>query len=325
VRVVFAGSGAFAIPALETLASSSSRQPLALVVSRPDRPQGRGRRMEPTPVRKRALELGLSVDAPESANDPAYLDRLEALGADLCIVADYGELLGKRFRSLWRIGAFNLHGSILPAYRGAAPVAHAILHGETEAGVTLFRIVKELDAGPIVDVERTAIGPLESAGELEARLASLSGALLARNLEAFASGSFRETPQDSARATYAPKLEKSAGLIDWSLGARTVANLSRAMNPWPGAHSFLIASGRPPERTVFPRLAPAPGTGAEGAPPGAVAEVRKDGFRIACGEGAVEVLEVQREGKAAMKAPEYLRGRPLRPGDRFSTAPEATP
>ena len=325
MRVVFAGSGAFAIPALETLAGSSSRHPLALVVSRPDRPQGRGRRVEPTPVRRRALELGLPVEAPESANDPGYLDRLDALEADLCIVADYGEILGKRFRSLWKIGAFNLHGSLLPAYRGAAPVAHAILRGETEAGVTLFRIVKELDSGPIVDVERTAIDPLESAGELEERLASLSGTLLARNLEAFASGGFRETPQDPARATYAPKLEKSAGLIDWTLDAATISNLSRAMNPWPGAHSHLRASGRAPERTVFPRLSPAPGAGTEGLEPGAVAEVRKDGFRIACGGGAVEVLEVQREGKAALKAAEYLRGRPLRRGDLFSSALEGTP
>lgn len=317
--MVFFGSGPFALPALEVLHRRSPRHPLLLAVTRPDRPAGRGRKPQPTPVRRRAAELGVACDAPGSANDPAYLDRLEGLGADIFIVADYGEMLRKRLRETPRIGTFNLHASLLPAHRGAAPVVHALLDGENATGVTVFRVEKGLDTGPIAGSARTEIAPLETAGELEARLALLGADLLDGSLDAFDAGTFRETPQDDRLATLAPKLEKKAGAIDWGMAPEALANFVRALNPWPGAFSFLERDGKR-ERTVFLRVKPAPSRG-EGLPPGIVEEVRKDGFSVRAGGGAVEVLEIQREGRAPLPAAAYLRGLSLRPGDVFASGP----
>jgi methionyl-tRNA formyltransferase len=314
VKVVFFGSGPFALPTLETLARGPSKTTLARVVTRPDRPQRRGKKLAPTPVRSRATDLGLSCDAPETANDSAYVEVLRGLSPDLFVVADYGEMLRKPLREVPAIGIFNLHGSILPRWRGAAPVVHSILHGDGETGVTLFRIEKGLDSGPVVDAERTTIAPTETAGELEPRLATLAARLLERSLDAFAARTFRETPQDDRLATLAPKVEKRDGAIVWDAPAIEVTNRVRAFNPWPGAYSFLGG-----ERTIFLRVAPS-ATSLPGAAPGSVAAVTKDGFKIQCGTGSVDVLEVQREGKAALGAAEYLRGRPLKPGDRFAAA-----
>jgi methionyl-tRNA formyltransferase len=266
----------------------------------------------------------VECDAPESANDPAYLDRLAGLGADIFIVADYGEMLRKRLRGTPRIGTFNLHASLLPAYRGAAPVVHALLAGEDVTGVTLFRVEKGLDTGPIVGCARTEIAPLETAGELEARLARLGAELLDASLDAFDAGTFRETLQDERLATRAPKLDKKAGAIDWGMAPGALTDFVRALNPWPGAFSFMAARGGALERTVFLRVKPGASPG-ESFPPGAVAGVRKDGFSVRAGDGAVEVLELQREGKAPLSAAAYLRGRQLRPGDVFTSGPGPDP
>jgi len=312
VRIVFFGTGPFAIPALERLHAASGVHPLLRVVTRPDRPQARGRKVSPTPVRRRASELGIACDAPETANDPVYLDSLAALAPDLFLVADYGEMLRKRIRELPAVGIFNLHGSLLPRWRGAAPVVHAILAGERETGVTLFRIERGLDSGPVVDMEKLTIGELETAGELEARLARAGADLIERNLPRFASGSLRETPQDDSQATPAPKIEKSAAQIDWTAPAEQVARQVRAYNPWPGAFSLIRG-----ERTIFLRARPI-GAEVQGTePPGSVVSVARDAFCVRCGQGAIEVLELQREGKAPLEAAAYLRGRPLQPGDRF--------
>jgi len=316
VKVVFLGSGPFAIPVLERLHAAGKDAQLVRVVSRPDRPARRGRALTPTPVRARAQELDVRCDVPETANDPSYLEELAVLAADLFIVADYGEMLRKRLRDLPRLGVFNLHASILPRYRGAAPVAHALLQGATETGVTLFRIVKELDAGPVVDIATTPVAPLETTGELEGRLALLAADLLGRNLPAFQSGLFRETPQDDTKATLAPKLEKGSGLISWESPAADVANRVRAFNPWPGAYSFLGG-----ERTIFLRARAVPSSEKD-LKPGAVEAVEKDSFRVRCGAGSVEVLELQREGKAPLPAASYLRGKALRCGDVWISSPE---
>ncbi len=319
MRVVFFGAGAFGLPTLEMLHSRGKTVDLVRVVSRPDRPSGRGRKLTPTPVRARALELGIDCDTPEGANDPAYLDELASLKADVFIAVDYGEMLRRRLRELPRRGIFNLHPSLLPRYRGAAPVPHSLLAGEEVTGVTLFRIERKLDAGPIVDVEKVTVEPLETSGELEARLARVAAGLLERNLETFRGGDFQETPQDDELATFAPKLHKRDAAIDWNRDPVTLTNFVRAMNPWPAAWSVLRQAGRKPERTVFLRVRPAPGASRQGLRPGQVEDVRKDGFRIRCEGGAVEVLELQREGKAALPAAAYLQGRSLRPGDSFAS------
>jgi methionyl-tRNA formyltransferase len=318
MKVVFFGSGPFANSALEALVAQHERYPLVRVYTRPDRPGRRGRKLLPTPVKTRAAELDVDCRSPESVNDPATLDEIRALEADLFVVADYGEILRQPFLDTPPIGTFNLHGSILPKYRGAAPVAHAILHGETESGVTLFRIERALDSGPIVAIAKTDILPHENAGELEARLATLSGELLSAQLPCFADGSFTETPQDHEQSTLAPKLAKNDGLIDFQQSAEEIHAVVRAMSPWPSAHAFLARGDKSPERTTLVRVEPAPTDEEEcDAVPGSAVGITKNEFRIACGEGSLRVLEIQREGKAAMETAAYLRGRQLTPDDRF--------
>lgn len=337
MKVVFVGSGPFGLPALDLLAAAPPGIDLVRVVARPDRPRRRGGALAPVPVRARALELGLPCDAPASINIPESVECLRRLEPDLVIVADYGEIISREVRSLPKIGIFNLHASLLPKYRGAAPVAHAILAGERITGVTLFRVEARLDAGPIVDAAEVEIRPEETAGELETRLSRLAAEVLGRDLEAFRLGTFREVPQDERLASLAPKLTKDSGRIDWDAEPGRLADFVRALNPWPAAWSYLCAGGRR-ERTIFLRVRPgAPSEGPGGLPsgaardgtsstpgegtfgvPGAVAEVRKDGFKVWCRGGTVEVLEVQREGGSALDAAAYLRGRPLKVGDRFA-------
>jgi methionyl-tRNA formyltransferase len=326
--VLFLGSGPFGIPVLEALHRSAARFPLVGVVTRPDRPGRRGRRLLPTPVRERAGELGLDCRAPTTANDPGFLAELRSLEPDVFIVADYGEILRAQLLDIPRIGAFNLHASLLPGYRGAAPVAHALLAGETVTGVTLFRIELGLDSGPVVARAEVEIQPDETAGELEERLAALAARVAADNLERLAAGSFQETPQDHSQATLAPKLKKADGLIRWDTEPHALHNFVRAMNPWPAAYSFLERPDGEAERTAFLRVAPQPrnaanraaggaGGTAPGAIPGTVQDVSPEGFSVTCRGGNVRVLEIQRAGKAALDAAAYLRGRRLQEGDRF--------
>jgi len=321
MTLVFIGSGPFAVPALEKLATSEYRP--ALVVSRPDRPGGRGQRPVPTLVRQSAEALGFPLQTPPSANDPTFIERLKALGPDIIIVADYGEILGEALRKLPRIGIFNLHASLLPRYRGAAPVVGALLQGDPETGVTLFRIIRGLDQGPVVDRLATPIGPLETAGELTERLGKLAADLLARNLPRLAAGRFPEEPQDQSQATLAPKLPKGAGAIDWTLPARTLVNFIRAFSPRPGAYSYLRrASARPgshPERIRILRAREAVLVPEAALAAGTIARVEKHSFQVACGAGAIEVLELQPRARDVMSASGFLRGYPLERGDRFSS------
>jgi methionyl-tRNA formyltransferase len=326
LKVAFFGSGEFAVPTLERLLSRSSHHELVAVVSRPPRPAGRGKKLRPTPVDARARTVPVPCRTPESANSPEFLEELAGLEADLFVVADYGELLRKSFRDLPRIGVYNLHGSLLPRYRGAAPVVQALLEGETTTGVTLFRIEKGLDSGPIVDTKALDIRPDETAGELEERLAHVAADLLESSLQGFETGTFRETPQDATAATWAPKVHKNAARLDWNQGSSQIINAIRAYNPWPGAYSFLQREDKAPERTVFLRAraverSPAP----QEAAPGTIILVEKQSFQIACGGGAIEVEELQRAGKAPLNATQYLRGRALVSGDRFGDSASSDP
>lgn len=321
MRVAFLGSGSFAIPALETLVRLADRFPLTAVLTRPDRPAARGRKVLPTPVRRRARELEVDCDAPETVRDPAVLDRLRALEIDLAIVADYGEILRESFLSIPAIGAFNLHASLLPSWRGAAPVQRAILQGDAETGVTLFRIVRALDAGPVVAERKVTIRPEETAAELEARLAVEAATVLEEMLPRFENGTFRETPQDESRATYAPKLSKEDGRIDWALAPRRLVDFVRALDPWPRATTWLAREGKEGERVIVTRVREASRESAPGAAsalPGTIVRVEKKRLLVACGEGgAVEILEIQPEGRPVMPIAAFLNGRALRVGDRF--------
>ena len=333
MALVFFGSGSFAVPSLEALALSPS--PPTLVITRPDRPGRRGPKPVPTPVRQKAIDLGLAVEAPETANGPEFVERLRSLGPDLAIIVDYGEILRETLRSVPRIGIFNLHASVLPRHRGAAPVVAALLAGDPQTGVTLFRITKGLDAGPVTDIIRTPVDPLETAGELEDRLALLGADLLLRNLERLLSGRFDEEPQDDRLATLAPKIPKGAGGIDWSLEVGPLAGFIRAMSPRPGAFGFLRragSSGAGVERMKILRAVPSADPSARPeaahfpAPPGTVILANEGILRIACGSGGtgrIDILEIQASGKAALRTAEFLRGQRLRPGDAFDPAAQA--
>ena len=316
MNIVFLGSGRFGLPALEALHRGGARLPLLAVVTRPDRPARRGQKFSPTPVRRRCGELGITCRAPDTANDSAFLEELRSLTADIFIVADYGEILSSRLLEIPATGVFNLHASLLPRHRGASPVVHALLTGDRVTGVTLFRIEPELDSGPVVTRAELEIRPDETAGELRERLGRLAAEVLESNLEDLASGRLEETPQDHTRATLAPKLKKKDGMIDWDTEPRALHNFVRAMNPWPVAYSFLEQPGHRSERTAFLSIVPEPER-APGAPPGTVVHVSQQGFSVASSAGSVRVVKIQRQGRSAMDAAAYLRGRRLRDGDRF--------
>ncbi len=319
MSLLFLGSGPFALPALEAMVRAGERP--ALVVTRPDRPGGRGRKPMPTPVREAAVALGLTVEAPATVNDAAYIERLKTLGPEVAIVADYGEILREPFLALPRVGIFNLHASLLPRHRGAAPVAAAILAGDGETGVTLFRIRKGLDDGLMVDRIATSIGAIETAGELEARLAKLSADLLVSNLPRLRSGRFSEEPQDTGRATLAPKLLPAMGAIDWSKPPQDLARFICALSPRPGAFSFLFGRGSPapppPPRVKFLRARATADSSPPSVPPGTISRVAKHGFWVAAGGGEIEVLDLQPPGKGPQTASAFLRGHPLALGERF--------
>jgi methionyl-tRNA formyltransferase len=280
----------------------------------------------PTPVGERAIALGLPLEAPPTVRDPEFLERLRSLRPEVIIVADYGEILREEFISLASTGAFNLHGSLLPRHRGASPVAAALLAGDSETGVSLFRITRGLDEGPVVDRAATPIKPLETAGELEDRLAGIAAELLSRNLDRLFSGTFSEEPQRNDLATMAPKLPRGIGAIDWQLPPAALENFIRALSPRPGAFSFLLQSTRSPcrIRILLAREFQGESGGKADSPgtlsPGTVSSVDREGFRVACGGGEIEILRIQRAGKPAMKTADFLRGCVISPGDRFTSS-----
>ncbi|HXH07298.1 MAG TPA: methionyl-tRNA formyltransferase [Vicinamibacterales bacterium] len=310
LRIVFFGTPAFACPALRRLLAS--RHEVVAVVSQPDRPSGRGQKVRSGPVKALALAHGVPVLQPERLRDRAFLDSLRAAHPDIGVVAAYGRILPPEILGLPRLGLINIHASLLPKYRGAAPVQRAVMAGERETGVSIMRVVEKLDAGPVLKAARRPIGPDETAEEIEADLAERGAALVLECLDELAEGRAIETPQDEAQATYAPRLLKSEGLIDWSLPASALHNRVRGLHPWPHAYTFL--DGR---RLLVRRSRPS-GSPTAGAPPGTVLRASGDELVVAAGEGtALQLLEVQPEGRRPMTAREFLAGHPLHVGRRL--------
>ena len=302
LRVVFAGTPSFAVPSLRALAAAPGVEIVA-VCTQPDRPAGRGRRPRPSAVKEAAAELGLPVRQPESLRAPEAVGALAALAPDLMVVVAYGLILPPAVLALPRLGCVNVHASLLPRWRGAAPVQWAILAGDRETGVCLMRMDEGLDTGPVLACTRTAIGPRETAGELEARLADLGAGLLARSLPRLAAGALEAVPQDGAAATYAPKIAKADAELDWRLPAAELDRRVRAFHPRPVAWTRLDGE---PLRVwrAEPLAAPA------GAEPGVV--VAASGHpEVACGEGRLRLLEVQPAGGRRMDAAAFARGRAL--------------
>ena len=308
LRVVFFGSPRFAVPTLDALLRSPHR--VVGVVSQPDRPRGRGQQISPTPVSQRAAESSIPVLRPVRMKDPSFLAALRAFDADLGVVAAYGRILTEEIREVPRLGMINVHASLLPRYRGAAPVHRAIVNGERETGVTIMRVVLALDAGPIIASTRRPIGPDETSEEVEQDLARLGASLLASSVDALAGGPVTETPQDEWEATYAHRLTKSDGVIDWTLPAARLHNLVRGLHPWPHAQTTLNGA-----RVIILRATARaePATG----PPGTIAAAAGDDLRVATGDGTLRLEQMQSEGRRPMIVRDFLAGHRLAPGDRF--------
>jgi len=311
LSLVFLGSPPFAVPVLEALLASPHR--VLAVITPPDRPRGRGRVVEPSPLVVRAQAAGLQVVQPTTTKDPEFVATLRAFGADVLAVASYGELLRRDVLELCPHGALNVHGSLLPRWRGASPIQRALLAGDAETGVSIQRMVLALDAGDVLLEARTAIGAHETSGDLFERLAPIGGEALVTALDRLADGTATFTPQDPARVTLAPKLTKSDGAIRWTESAAVLARQVRAFHPWPGART-LLPDGR--ELEILEARAT---DEASGLAPGSLLGDSTGRVRpaVATGEGVLELVHVKPAGKGALDAAAFLRGARLAAGERL--------
>lgn len=291
MRIIFMGTPEFSVPALDALVAAGHE--IACVYTRPPRPAGRGQRERPSPVHARALALGLPVRHPARLRDPADQADVAALGADVAVVVAYGLILPQKVLDAPRLGCLNIHASLLPRWRGAAPIQRAVMAGDAETGICIMRMEAGLDTGPVLLRAATPIGAGETAGDLHERLSAL-GARAISDALAHLPG-LPPVPQPDAGVTYAAKIDKAEARVDWTRPAGEVDRLIRGLSPFPGA--WCVAGG---ERVKLLRSRLVPGQGA----PGQVLS----GFTVACGTGAVELTEVQREGKRAMPAEEALKG-----------------
>ncbi len=323
MRVLFWGTSDFALPTLRAL--DASRHDVAGVVTQPDRPAGRGRRMRSTPVRRAADEAGLPTLQPEAPKGDAFLDRLRELSPDVSVVAAYGEILEEEVLEVPARGSVNVHASLLPKLRGAAPVNWAIIRGHARSGVSIMRMVRELDAGPVYRRVAVDVGPRRTAGELFEELSELGASALLETLEALEAGEAEAEEQDHGEATYAPKLDRETARLDWSLPAAELDRWVRGCDPWPAAWSELEdhEGERSPVQLFAPEPDPAPvkdegGRARRGAEPGTVllADPR-EGLRVAAGRGVLRIGEVKPAGKRRMEAVEWIRGRGVAAGERF--------
>ena len=310
LRIVFFGTPDFAVPTLQRL--NASRHSIVGVVTQPDRGRGRGQLSQPSPVKQFALEQKLKTLQPERMRDEQFLESLQALDADLGVVAAYGNILTDSVLAMPRLGLINVHASLLPKYRGAAPVHRAIMAGETVTGVTIMRIVKALDAGPMIAAVSRPIDPDETSVEVEADLARIGAKALVESVEAIAEGRATEMLQDDSRATYAHKLEKIDGIVDWSKSAAAIHNQIRGLHPWPHAVSDLDG-----ERTILLKSEVEGEAHQRSGPPGMVLEAHGDRLAVQTGDGILRILTLQREGRRPMSARDFLTGRRLQAGARF--------
>ncbi|MGE0705234.1 MAG: methionyl-tRNA formyltransferase [Vicinamibacterales bacterium] len=313
LRIVFFGTPGFARVTLDAILES--RHPVVGVVTQPDRPRGRGQRSSDAPVKARAVEKSLPILQPVRLKAPEFLHALAAFEADLGVVAAYGRLLPDSALQTPPMGMVNVHASLLPRYRGAAPIHRAVIAGETETGVTIMRVVKALDAGPMLASARLPIAPHATSEDVEAHLARLGAMLLLKTLDDLAAGVASETPQDDTQATYAPPLRKDEGLIDWSRSAGDIHNLIRGLHPWP--HAFTFVGGH---RIIIRKSIPIT-TGEHGnRPAGIIVTADREGLVAATGDGLLRLVEVQPEGKRPMPIRDFLAGHRLVAGDRLTSS-----
>jgi methionyl-tRNA formyltransferase len=308
LRIVFMGTSEWACASLRALLASTTCTVLA-VVTRPDRPKGRDLKAQPPPVKTLAEEAGLRVLQPESARDTALATELEVLRPEVIVVSAYGHILPQRVLEGPTFGCVNVHGSLLPKYRGAGPIQWAILNNEPETGVSIMKVAAGLDTGDVLSQRATPIDPDETAAMLHDRLAVMGAELLVATLPPYIAGAITPQPQDNAAATYARKITKADGHLDWSQSALNLRNRLRALTPWPGAWVNWTAQGQP--RLLKIRRAQIEHR--QGAP-GEVLQADKTGLVIACGADALRIEQLQLEGGRNMTAAEFLAGHDIKPG-----------
>jgi len=308
-RIVFMGTPEFALPSLQILIDR--RENLAGVVTQPDKPVGRGQHVKLTPIKELALKHHIAVFQPQRVKSPDFVQQLKTLAPDLVVVAAYGQIFSRTLLDIPSRGFINVHSSLLPAYRGAAPINRALINGDTETGVTIMLLDEGMDTGDILLQGATSILADENASMLHDRLAGLGAKLLGKTLDMLRSGSWSPVPQNHEQATYAPMLKKKDGLILWDRDARSIANQVRGMTPWPGCYTYLqgkllkIHWAVPVEREA-------------GVPPGKIISASQKGIEVATGKGSLLIKDVQLEGKKKMATEDFLKGHRLASGEEFT-------
>ncbi len=308
LKIVFMGTPDFAVPSLSALHQSSHR--IARVITQPDRPKGRGRRIAESPVKQKALQFGYDIAQPVSSRGDDFFDCCINTAPDLLVVVAYGNILPEPVIAHPPLGAINVHASLLPRYRGAAPIQWPIINGDRETGVTTMRLDAGMDTGDILLTARTTIRPDDTAATLHDRLADMGAELLIRTLDRLAAKDIDPISQDDSKATYAPLLKKKDGEIDWHQSAVIIERLVRGLTPWPGTYTSL-------EDLRLKILRVAVIDSASDAPPGTVIKGFADELRVATGEGVLSILELQGASGKRLSIADYLRGHPISPGTVF--------
>jgi methionyl-tRNA formyltransferase len=311
LRLVFMGTANLSCTILRALVDARDFD-VAAVVTQPDRPKGRQLRVQSSPVKDLALKLKLAVLQPERARNEDFLKQLKGIGPDLVAVAAYGQILPQTILELPRFGCLNVHTSLLPKYRGAAPIQWAILNDEPRTGVTIMKMDAGLDTGPILSQAQTDITSQDTSEILHERLAHMGADLLRQTIPDYVAGRIRPHDQPPEGVSYAPRIKKEDGQMDWSQPARALWNRVRGLLPWPGAFTFLPAAPTPQLLKIW-QTEPAEGSGA----PGEVLHADRSGILIACGQNALRVLAVQKEGGRRLPVSDFLAGHSLRPGQRL--------
>jgi len=309
MNIVFMGSPDFAVPTLKKLLASDHN--LSAIVTQPDRPKGRGRAVSPPPVKVCALSSDVPILQPEKASDPGFIAAIREMQPDLLAVVAYGQILKQELLDIPKHFCMNVHSSLLPKYRGAAPINRAVINGDAETGVTTMKMALKMDAGDILLVSRLAIDPADTAQTVHDRLAELGADLTLKTIEQLEKGELQPISQNESEVTFAPKLSKEDGLIDWSRCAEEINNLIRGVQPWPGAYSFLKGKRiRIWKAEVL--------SGEESKRAGAVIKATSEGIEVQTGKGRINILEMQPEGKKRLDVKSFLLGNAVEAGDAFT-------
>jgi methionyl-tRNA formyltransferase len=315
MRIVFAGSGTFGLPSLRALVEGG--QDVVLIVTQPDRPAGRGQQVRAGPVKWFARERNIPLIQPEDINAAAAVRRVRQAAPDLILVIAFGQKIGPNLLALPRCGAVNLHASLLPNYRGAAPINWALINGEIETGLTVIGMTDQIDAGDILGQRATAVEPRETADELADRLSKLGARLVTEVVREIPLEEVERRRQNDSQATSAPRLKKSDGQIDWSRSAQEVYNRIRGTTPWPGAFTHLaVGGGKPAVRLVIDKAALVPAWLGK-ADPGEIVAAGPGGVDVAAAKGAVRLLALTPAGKRAISAADFVNGYRVKPGMRL--------